>query len=102
MPDGLVGCNTIEDGPRGPKPTAKGETNMANEYRFEPYDVLQISRANGMAGTWLDFSTIRTADDAQLAVDIVETNGRSSGFSGRFRIMRRDHVIFEGRHAFAV
>jgi hypothetical protein len=41
-----------------------------NAAELAPYDVLQISRDHG--ATWLDFSTLRSADDFALARRYVE------------------------------
>jgi hypothetical protein len=38
-------------------------------YQFTPYDVLQVSRDGG---PWMDYSTIRTQDEAAIAIGIVD------------------------------
>lgn len=56
---------------------------MSN-YTFVAYDVLQIQRD----GKWLDFSTLRTQTEADMATRMVDT-GKWDGESGMsFRIVR--------------
>lgn len=54
------------------------------EYIWAAYDVLQVK----VGGKWVDVCTIRTSEDAKCALDIVETNGASSEFTGTFQISR--------------
>jgi hypothetical protein len=57
----------------------------ASPYVFQPYDVLQIKRT--ATSEWLDFSTLRTADEGVRAQELV----RSSRWDGEvvlFRIVR--------------
>lgn len=54
-------------------------------YTFEPYDVLQIKSRDG--SQWLDFSTIRTKDDATFAQAAVDQQS-FGGKPGEFRITR--------------
>lgn len=57
--------------------------NTATAYDFRPYDVLQINREGG----WLDYVTIRNADEAIEAAAVVR-NGRAWGQPADFRIVR--------------
>ena len=60
-------------------------------YEFEAYDVLQIERN----GTWSDFSTLRTADDAETARGLVDAKQWNSE-AAAFRIVRygRKEVVY--------
>lgn len=51
-------------------------------YTFSPYDVLQVLRK----GDWLDFSTIRTQEEAEIAIRYVMNDGRDFGQNASFRI----------------
>lgn len=53
-------------------------------YTFEPYDVLQVQRKAG----WADFSTLRTREEGEQAVELVD-RGRWDGVPTRFRIVQR-------------
>jgi hypothetical protein len=57
-------------------------------YTFQPYDVLQIRRD----GRWLDFTALRYAMEAGLAIQLVKT-GRWEGQTYEFRIVRNSPRI---------
>lgn len=58
-------------------------------YSFQAYDVLQIEQPNAdtQITQWLDFSTIRTQDEASQAVLLVRV-AQWNGRPARFRIVR--------------
>lgn len=65
-----------------------GQVVSIAPYVFAPYDVLQVLRK----GAWLDFSTLRTNEDAGRALALVET-GMWEGERLAFRIRRNDEVV---------
>lgn len=55
---------------------------------FQRYDVLQVRRASGFQfGEWLDYSTIRTEDDAAHAERYVKGNHPNANKGETFRIV---------------
>lgn len=61
-------------------------------YTFTPYDVLQVLRG----GEWLDYSTIRTTEESEIAVRHVMNDGRDYGQDAAFRITNgRDTIKLE-------
>lgn len=61
-------------------------------YTFTPYDVLQVLRG----GEWLDYSTIRTAEESEIAIRHVMNDGRDYGQDAAFRITNgRDTIKLE-------
>lgn len=62
-------------------------------YNFEPYDVLQ-SKSERL-NEWLDFSTLRTADEGRRAVTLVDS-GMWDGVPMQFRIRRGFNTVVYG------
>ena len=55
---------------------------------FQRYDILQVRRENGFfRGEWLDYSTIRTEDDAAHAERYVKGNHPNANKGETFRIV---------------
>lgn len=65
----------------------------AQTYSFEPYDVLQSKSAR--LNEWLDFSTLRTADEGRRAVALVDS-GVWDGAPMQFRIRRGFNTVVYG------
>lgn len=67
---------------------------MRASYVFSKHDVLQIKRS----GEWLDFSTLRTEEDAQLAKRIVDRETRPGGTDSshgwRIRRVLEDKTVY--------
>jgi hypothetical protein len=59
------------------------------KYRFEPYDVLQVTYDNG--ARWDDYGTIRTESDADFAW---QRTHFTRGQPNRFRIQRNQVTIY--------
>jgi len=58
------------------------------EYKFEPYDVLQVSRDGKH---WDDYGTLRTEEEARYAVRYVKV---SPFLDSVFRIKRGAEVVY--------
>jgi hypothetical protein len=58
---------------------------------LKAYDVIQVSRDGGK--TWLDFSTLRTEEEFELARRYVEGRGPLAGLGDVFRVRRSGNVI---------
>jgi len=74
---------------------------MSKDYRFEPYDVLQITYDNG--NRWDDYCSLRTEDEGRQAknrVDGTRTTIHQGGSSRvllqqqRYRIKRNGRVVY--------
>jgi len=67
---------------------------------FQPYDVLQVLRhpTNGGKAAWLDYSTLRTTEDAVQAVRIVDSCGRCLHLRGSAQAEVLEFRIVDPQH----
>lgn len=63
------------------------EGTEQQEVKLEAYDVLQVQKG----GEWMDFATIRDADDMRYARLAVA--GKHPQFSGTYRVTRKGTPI---------